>query len=527
MKKILAMILVLAMVLAACPVCFADAAQDWYDYVAGKEDPQLVDMDETLELTYLGWNYNGVLPKNDSIMAQIIEKRFNVKIDNVQVDNYNKEQWNLALSTGVPFDVYGTGANFAKLADEGLIRPVPVEMIETYAPTITAALVAALGENWYEYSSYDGECWGIPTYSASWETPQIMGLRADWLRNIGYDASNLPTTMEGLEEMLLKLHTDDPDQNGKDDTYALGMSNSFGFYEYAAYGIAKGYWYYNADGELMTAAADPNLKDALKLIRRWVELGIYDPEIITDKRADGVAKYVNGVIAGYESLDNCFQVYGGASLSGPGAIYADTGEEVPCLIIPPMEGLSTVMYAVPANSNGIAYGVDTSDEKVIRALQIVDTYYSDLELWLTDNRGAKGVHWDYDENGNVIYGTVNGFEDWALLQSSGAAGEQRYYNFQFIPQSVLAYRLGGVGQENSRYEIWNAVKDFPKIPAAAASSFTTEAETEYSVSANKVYDEYLLKAISGEVDIDATFDAFQQEWLASGGQQILDAKRAL
>ena len=50
MKKILAMILVLAMVLAACPVCFADAAQDWYDYVAGKEDPQLVDMDETLEL---------------------------------------------------------------------------------------------------------------------------------------------------------------------------------------------------------------------------------------------------------------------------------------------------------------------------------------------------------------------------------------------------------------------------------------------------------------------------------------------
>ena len=115
-------------------------------------------------------------------MAQIIEKRFNVKIDNVQVDNYNKEQWNLALSTGVPFDVYGTGANFAKLADEGLIRPVPVEMIETYAPTITAALVAALGENWYEYSSYDGECWGIPTYSASWETPQIMGLRADWLR---------------------------------------------------------------------------------------------------------------------------------------------------------------------------------------------------------------------------------------------------------------------------------------------------------------------------------------------------------
>lgn len=527
MKKILVLTLALAMVLAACPVSFAEGAQDWYDYVAGKEDPQLVDMDKTLDLTWLGWNYSGVLPKDDSIMAKIVEKRFNVNISEVQVDSYNKEQWNLILSSNVPFDVYGNGADFAKLADEGLIRPVPVEMIETYAPTITAMLKESLGDNWYEYASYDGECWGIPTYAASWEAPNVMGLRADWLKNVGYDASNLPTTMEGLEEMLLKLHTDDPDQNGQEDTYALGVSNSFGFYEYAAFGIAKNYWYYNADGELMTAAADPNLKDALKLIRRWVELGIYDPEIITDKRADGVAKFVNGKIAGYESLDNCFQVYGGVSLSGPGAIYANTGEVVPCVFVPPMEGLSTVMYSLPAQTKGVAFGYDTPDEKVIRVLQIADTYFTDMELWLTDNRGAKGVHWDFDENGNVIFGTNNGFEDFEALKASGNMGHQRYYNFEFIPKSVLAYRLGGVGQENSRYEIWNAVKDFPKIPAAPVSGFTTEAQNEYSASANKVYDEYVLKAISGEVDIDATFDAYMTEWLNAGGQEILDAKRAL
>ena len=31
----------------------------------------------------------------------------------------------------------------------------------------------------------------------------------------------------------------------------------------------------------------------------------------------------------------------------------------------------------------------------------------------------------------------------------------------------------------------------------------------------------------GEVDIDETFDAYQQQWLQAGGQEILDAKRAM
>lgn len=199
------------------------------------------------------------------------------------------------------YDISTLNSNFRTQADMEAIRPIDLDMIRTYAPTLVSHLEAVLGDAWTEYCEYNGQYWGVPTITASWTTPQVMGLRTDWLKNIGYDETNLPTTLEGLEEMLLKLHTDDPDGNGKQDTYALGKSNNYGYYEYAYYGISKGYWYYDEDGTLMTAAADPALKDALKLINRWYQLGIYDPEVLTDKRADGVAKYTNGIIAGIKA----------------------------------------------------------------------------------------------------------------------------------------------------------------------------------------------------------------------------------
>lgn len=209
-------------------------------------------------------------------------------------------------------------------------------------------------------------------------------------------------------------------------------------------------------------------------------------------------------------------------MSGPGAANA-AGEFIPVTLIPPVDGKPTVTYSVPASASGVTFGYNCTDEKVIRGLQIVDAYFRDTDLWLTDNCGEKGVDWDMDENGNLVKHLANLSDRY----EGNSFGEQRFYNFNFMPSSVLAWRLGGVGQEHSRYEIWNEVKDFPVIPASSVSVFKTEADLEYGESTENVYDEYVLKAIMGEVDIDATFENFQKQWLAAGGQEILDAKRAL
>lgn len=524
MKKILVSCLLAIGLLLTIAVPSMAELSPWMQSVADKADPELVDMDKTLDITWWGWNDNGILPKDNTPMQQIIEKRFNIKVTNVPIDCYNTEQVNLYMSTAEDFDICTVRpANFAKMAEMELIREVDPEMIRTYAPTITAILEEELGENWTDYCKYDGKFWGIPQITASWKCPNVMGINTAYLNAIGYDETNLPTTMEELEAMLLKLHTDDPDGNGKEDTYALGKSNDYGYYELAYYGIAKNYWYYDEDGTLMTAAADPALKDALKLMQRWYALGIYDPEITTDGRSEGVAKYANGIIAGYESLDNCLQSIGGATLSGPGAAFAK-GENMPVTIIPPVEGSATVMYSVPVSTSGVVFGYNCSDEKMIRLLQIQDTYFRDLDLWFADSYGEKGVNWDLDEEGNVHEYPEEGYVE---REAQSDSGEQHFFNFSFMPESVLAWRQGGVGVEGSRYEIFMQVKDFPVIEPSSVSVFTTDADIEYGDACNKVYSEYFMKAVMGEVDIDETFDAYQQQWLQAGGQEILDAKRAM
>ena len=211
-RRILAIAVLIALCLSAMTGAYA--LPEWAQSIADRRDGNLVDMEETLEITWWGFNENGILPKDDTIMQQIIEQRFNIEVTNVQVDNYNAEQVNLLLATGVEFDICTNARSFSEMAETGLIREVDPEMIRTYAPTITSFLEEELGDSWTEYCEYDGAYWGIPQITASWSSPNAMGIRTDWLAAIGYDESNLPTTMEGLEEMLLKLHTDDPDGNG-------------------------------------------------------------------------------------------------------------------------------------------------------------------------------------------------------------------------------------------------------------------------------------------------------------------------
>ena len=520
-KKILALVLALMFV---CSMAFAELPT-WYQSIADKTDDNLVDMDETLEITWWGFNYEGELPINDSYMQQVIEKRFNVKINNVLVDNYVKEQFNIMLASGADYDIMTTAQSFSTMAEQGTIRSIDKAMVEEYAPTIVSLLEEAAGDSWASYATVDGKLYGIPQVTASWDTPIVMGIRTDWLNNIGYDADNLPTTIDELEEMLLKFVTDDPDGDGEDNTYALGMSNGYGYYAFASYGVSRGYWYNNDDGELTHYAVDPNYKEALKLMQRWYELGIFDPEIITDARIDGVTKFAEGKLAGYEALDNCFGRNSGANLSGVRAAMELGNTDIDMTFIPPVVGESgeakTQLYSATLSASGITFGKNCSDEKLIRLLQIEDSFFADLDLWLADQYGERYVEWDFDENGNVLAGVDKGF---AEREGQTKTGMQRFYNFSFIPSIVLNWRLGGVGEYGSRYEVYKAVHDFPTIEPAAVTVFKTDAENQYGAACDKIVSEYFLKCFTGEYDVDETWDEYVASWLAAGGQEILDAK---
>lgn len=67
---------------------------------------------------------------------------------------------------------------------------------------------------------------GIPESSGASDSVDLMWIRQDWLENLGLSQ---PKTIDELINVIEKFTTDDPDGNGVDDTYGLGVTGALTF----------------------------------------------------------------------------------------------------------------------------------------------------------------------------------------------------------------------------------------------------------------------------------------------------------
>ena len=473
-------------------------------------------MDTNLDVIWFGWNVSGYLPVDDSVIEKELQDRFNLNIENVMVDVYNSEAVNVLMASGFEFDIGTMAHSFSDFHELGLIRPVPEEYIATYLSAQYDELINSLGDKWKLYATIDDELYGVPVISAAWECPMHMGIRTDWLEAVGYSEDNLPATLDELEEMLLKLHTDDPDGNGQDDTYALDMFDDYYAYTLGAYGMSAKYWYNDDDGNPAYYAIDENYKEALKVLQRWYDLGIYDPEVVTDGRSETTAKFVAGTVGGYYGTEWAFSY---EHASSPLKSAKDSDITIEMTIIPPVAGPSgkaaTTQFSTSVATTGMIFGRNCSDEKLIRLLQVQNAISTDNELMRFCLFGTEGETY-IDVDGYVE--TTDAYNN----ESRSTYGMLRYLNANFKPESSLINSL-----PRYRIEGLEAVKDFPRVEPNVISVFATDAESEYGASTKSIAQEFFWKALTGEIDIDAEWDAYVDKWMKAGGQEILDAKQAL
>ena len=478
-----------------------------------------LDLEKTVDIIWYGHNTAGFIPNENASIKRTLEKLFNVRITDAQVDTFNEEQLNLMKATGMDFDVATMPVEFVEWAELGLLRPISAEDVKTYMPNLYQPLIEAVGEDWVNYATVSGQLYGIPVISQSYTNPITMGVRTDWLEAVGYSPDNLPTTLEGLEEMLVKFHTDDPDGNGQMDTYAIDIFDEqyFGEYPLGAYGVSRRYWYNDGEGKPMWYAVDENYKEALKVLQRWYKLGIFDPEIISDGNNETTAKILADKVGGYHGNDWAFSTGHDKSPVKRGAA---EGKTIDITIIPPVSGPSQVpgstQYAAPVLASGMAFGRNCSDEAMIRIMQIINATFGDKDLFRYLFMGEKDVFYTEDKEGDA---TVTEMKTSEAMHTHGI---QRYLFFSFNPSTTYEWRT-----EKSRLMIARIVRDMPTVKPNLTSVFTTEAEIEYQASVDKISDSFFWKAVMGEVDVDQEWDGYVKSWLAAGGQEILDQKLKL
>jgi putative aldouronate transport system substrate-binding protein len=508
---VLCVILAMASIIAACSSDSKQGTSPQKEAVEKSEGKY----DKVLSLKWLGFNVQGFLPKNGSVLQKKLESTYNVKIDNVQVDWYNKEQINVFLASGDSADYMELGIEPSKALNSGIIRPISMEMLQQYAPNILKSLDDIAGRDvWSEHLTFDGKLYGIPTVSKTYLAPNTLALRKDWLDAIG--VTKMPDTLKELEELLLKFRNDDPDKNGKKDTYALSKfavtaslhTNKILPYIFGAYGIAQNKWM-EKEGKLTYSSISPAYKDALKTFQDWYKKEIFDPEVLLDDRAKFNSKFESNRLAGIVEVDAWLDP---ANASSPvGKLKMNKGIDM--VYIPPVKGPSgfsgTDNSSAVNKGSSLFFGHKTTDEQVIRILQIQNDIFSDSKMYAQYYYGNEGEHWTLDDSGAYVPKP-----EATSTERRTEIGAQRFMMSNMINETAYPVRVNP-----NRRSIIEKVKEFPITKIA---SYQPDLPADKVTAMAKVESEFFWKAFSGQVDIDKEWDTYVENWMAAGGKQATD-----
>jgi len=177
-----------------------------------------------------------------------------------------------------------------QLTESGAIEDL-TEAYETYAAPLTKEVVKQ-DETFLNVATFDDKIMAIPQMGNSpYAMASVLYLRTDWLENCNLPE---PKTMEDIYNISKAFTENDPDQNGKKDTYGLGLSNDsmvslvMGIGDLS--GFLAGYngynngWLEDNSGNLYYGGIQPEVKTGLVKLQQMYEEGLIDPEWGTKDR---------------------------------------------------------------------------------------------------------------------------------------------------------------------------------------------------------------------------------------------------
>jgi putative aldouronate transport system substrate-binding protein len=466
--------------------------------------------DNPIEIT---WANNFSPPEtDDNYVQKQLEQKFNVKIKNVKFDRSGwKDKFNLLLATGQIPDIFPIDADetdMAAWADQGIIASISPDEIRQNMPNFTKAL-ESIDDGAWNVGFYNGKNWGIPKVWPAGNSGLIPGYNEAWLKKIGYNEP--PKTLAELEDVLTKFTYNDPDGNGKKDTYGMSgrgkLPSQMFTSVFSAYGVSPYQFKLSADGKVVFGGITEETRSALKLLNKWFNAGLIDPEFITADNGQLEEKFANQKIGmvdnmGWSNFDADSKYIKKAAL--------DKGQHV--IAGKPVIGPAGKAYAFSygARQAPVLLGVQLEKDEAKRAKieQILEYVATNPEGWLLTVYGEKGV--SYEMNGGfVVAGPTS------EASKVGAGG---FYNPLYsVDTSMEKYNttresLNLKAKLDSGYE--------PLRDVIGPTVLTSKAK--YGASLQTLVDNYLVKAIIGKADTDKGFDDFKANWLKSGGQELTD-----
>lgn len=260
--------------------------------------------------TVIGLDSNAAIFKEgesieDNVHTRLIKDRLGIELKyDWVVTNTNdayKTKLRLMLSSGEKMpDVVryrGDMETVNLLIDSGQFMSVD-ELVEQYAGEQYKKGLELDPTIWFPITR-EGKKMALPILDYAYNGNQTLWIREDWLKNVGLEA---PTTLEEMETVMDAFVNKDPDGNGKDDTLGLAAGFKNGFnnwmtdigFVFGAHGVIPGSWNPGEDGALEMGSVQPEAKDALIVLKEWMDKGYISQDAALKDETGGSEYFTKG-----------------------------------------------------------------------------------------------------------------------------------------------------------------------------------------------------------------------------------------
>lgn len=496
-------------------------------------------------------NPNDIVEGN--VLQKELESKFNVKIEYVCEDVLNAEKVKLLYSSGEGPD-FGFGyQDIGVLYKQKLVRSIPLNLIRQYMPGYTdymdkhptGWLYNKAPDKKDEYLAFTGVAPG------SMNGGFLAFYRLDWLEKIGIkpkgNVQNIddgkvyftdqPFTLDEVEKIFDGFTNKDPDGNGKKDTWGMtGMI--YPNYTWGPLFMAfklptnptHGQVIYEGN-KLISVITSDNYKSFLKYANKLFAKGYVDPEFAQLAWGPSVEK-MNSGMAGFFSMVTSYlsPLY----TDRPPYGVLNKNPKAKILVTPPPKGVDGKINYTPYGISQFAYhtpiGSKVNDEKLIRILMMYDYInYTDLKTYVRFNNGPEGLAYEWSGEpwkSTVVYKT----QDDNLKKELYKYGCNGITGFAGTSYGNGYEELFNNNKEMSLTVKWVAEtawkNDYIYLPSARQDIFGEtklgDVGKQYNAELDKIRNQFFVKAIIGDVNIDKEWDNYVKSLYDAGLQKIID-----
>lgn len=495
-KRAMCLILSLAMVISMAVSMTACSKAGSSGQTSGNGTPTSTPTStptEPAEISILLFGDN--TPAADNLVLQELGKRTNTKINMTYVPtkDVTAKKSTLAAANSLP-DIFPTSGSEAVEFKEGGMLAEVGDLVNKFAPNI----IANVGENLPKAEINNDGTYLI--LNARLEYVNQLNLRTDWLKKLGLE---MPTDLDSLYNVYYAFTHNDPDGDGKNDTFGLACDASPLEYEtiFGAYGIPANNAIELADGTVTTWAKHPKFLEAVQYINKLRKDGLIEPDWATIPRMDMFGKLWNGVAGALE-----WECVGPTNNWMPSRYTESTPPTFDFPVIKGPEGKFGTSAAAPDLDSGYAFS--SKCKNLEAAVKLANYCMSDegselLYLGVEDTM----FKWTDKENGK--YELLGEYKDSATHRAAGAF----CYWWLFAPTNHAEIRtFNKQTQEGVALAYKNGIEHVDVVK-------TLKSRTDYGADMDQTIKEMFVELVASDGDLKAIYDEYIKRWEEEGGKE--------